>query len=331
MKISSTTLNKYSTFSLFLLFTAIAFLICIADRAPIHLDKEMAGLIFQKNFDNYLFGVVERNFPRPYVYRILVPFLVFGANKLLPFLTALTIDFIFKAFFLTCVQFSFFYYLKHFFSKIEAVAGVLFLDVLISYSLSSIQGPTLIETGDIFNLFIFIILFISLYRNNFPMLYLSLFVGTFNRETTWISLPFIFVYEGVNEKRWVRPLFAMASVAIPYFGLRLFYQAQSTQWFSLHYLGHNIPFISSEHTINAIVANIHVLFLLGPLIALSMYKFREHPLFLRIVSCIVPLFIVIHYVVGAVIESRIWIPLFPILIPMVINNLRKIFGNELPS
>jgi hypothetical protein len=164
----------------------------------------------------------------------------------------------------------------------------------------------------------------AIYRDRFILLCAVLFLGTFNRETTWILLPILFLREWFGPRAWRRLVVAIVAVALPYFGLRWLIASPAPIWFLTQDIRLNIPFISPQHTWGALVANLHLLFLLGPLIVLGIYRFREHPVFLQIAASIAPLFIIIHYVVGSIRETRLWMPLYLVLIPLALDNLIKL-------
>lgn len=309
-------------------FLGAAAMIGIIDRAPLHLQSRFPETRFQEEFQEYLDGVVDRTLPGPYVYRVFVPYLLFILQKSIPFVHALMWDFGLKILILVSCQLVFFNYLRSFFSGMATLAGVLWFDILIAVSLFHIQGPSVIETADLMNVLIFSLALHAIYRGRFILLCLVLFVGTFNRETTWILLPILFLREWFNSRSWRRFLIVAAAVALPYFGLRWLIDSPSPIWFLTQDIQLNIPLVSLQHTWGALVANLHLIFLLGPLLMLGAYRFREHPVFLQIASAIAPVFIIIHYVVGSIRETRLWMPLYLLLIPLALANLIKLLQDE---
>ncbi len=303
-------------------------MISIIDRAPMHLQSRFPQVQIQREFQEYLDGVVKQTLPGPYVYRIFVPYLIFILHKSLPLINMLTWDFGLKILILTFCQLAFFNYLRSFFSGMAALAGVLWFDILVGVSLFHIQGPSAIETADLMNVLIFSLALQTIYRDHFISLCVVLFCGTLNRETTWILLPIIFLHDWFGPRSWRRLPVAIAAVALPYFGLRWLIDFPTPIWFLTQDIRHNIPFLSPPHTWGALVANLHLIFLLGPLIVLGAYRFREHPVFLQIASSIAPLFIIIHYIVGSIRETRLWMPLYLLLIPLVLANLIKLLQDE---
>ncbi len=303
-------------------------MLSIIDRAPMHLQSRFPEVQIQKEFHEYLGGVVDRTLPGPYVYRIFVPYLIFILHKGLPLINTLMWDLGLKILILTFCQLVFFNYLRSFFSGMVALAGVLWFDILIGVSLFHIQGPSVIETADLLNALVFGLALQAIYRNRFILLCVVLFCGTFNRETTWILLPILFLQEWFGGRSWRRFLIAVAAVALPYFGLHWLIASSTPIWFLTQDIRLNVPFLAPQHTWGALVANLHLFFLLGPLIVLGVYRFREHPVFLQIACSIVPLFIIIHYIVGSIRETRLWMPLYLLLIPVAIDNLIKLLLDD---
>jgi len=312
-----------------MLFFSIAVLLAVADRAPLHLEKQCSCVHFTTDVSDFIYGVTQSTAFGPYVYRVFIPYLASGLHYLMPFLTFIDIDFLLKIFFLIICQLIFYYYLQIFYSSFVSIVGVFILDILLGFTFSSILGPSIGENADLLNIVVYLISLIALYKNSFGYLLLILFIGTFNRETTWLLIPIIFLYDYFSKRSLYRTLLAGLAVAIPYFGLRLIIQTDSPVWFTFDGIIRNIPFLSFETTGKALVANAHTVFLLGPLIILSILNFNKHPEFLRLISYITPVFIVLHYLFGSIIEARLWIPLFIILIPLSLNTLSLIFDAQL--
>jgi hypothetical protein len=283
------------------------------------------------DFQEYMDGVIHGEYPGPVVYRVLAPYLVFWLHQGMPSMSPVTFDFLVKIFVLIAIQLSFFKYLRFFHDSFQALAGVFLFDALIGLTLSYHHGPSLPETGDLINVLVFILALTTLYLDRFALLCLILFLGTFNRETTWVLLPVLFLHDLLEGRpRW-RILAALVSVAVPYFALRGLIDTPAPIWFRTDAIQDNLPFLSEESTHFALVSNVYFFVLLGPLVVTSLYQFKAHPRFLRIVGSMVPLFIVIHYAVGRIIETRIWMPLFIVLIPLVLHNLVKVLQPETSS
>ena len=311
-----------------MLFCSIAVLLALTDRAPMHLEKRFPCVHLSADIPDFINGVMQSTSSGPYVYRIFIPYLVTGLHSVVPFWSLVDIDLFLKIFFLIICQVTFYYYLCNFFSSFVSLTGVLILDILLSFTFSSIVGPSIGENADLLNMAIFIMALNALFKNSFGYLLALLFIGTFNRETIWFLIPIIFLNDFFSKKSIYRSLLACLTVAIPYFGLRTIIRPSVPDWFTFEGVIRNIPFLSPETTATALIANAHVAFLLGPLIILSLLHFNKHPQFLRIASYITPLFILLHYILGTIIETRLWLPLFIILIPLSLNTLTLILNNQ---
>ncbi len=321
--------EKQSLLLILLFFCSFAILLALADRAPVHLEKRFPCI--QLSYDNvqYIDGILQSSSPGPYVYRIFIPYLVTVIQLIIPSFSILDIDLLLKILFLILCQLSFYFYLRNFYSSIVSLTGVFILDILLSFTFSSIIGPAIGENADLFNMAIFCLALNALYKNSLGLFLAYLFIGTFNRETTWMLIPVLFICDYVSKRNVFRTVLAVIAVAFPYFGLRLLIHSPSPDWFNFNEITRNIPFLSVKNTYAALIANIHVFFLLGPLILLSLLNFKNHPQFLKLVSYVTPLFIIVHYLIGNIIETRLLLPLFIILIPLTLNSIMQIFINDL--
>lgn len=310
-----------------MLFSSFAVLLALADRAPMHLESRFTCVDLRTDVYTYVNGVTEATSAGPYVYRVFIPYLAYGINSILPFISLVNLDLLLKIFFLIVCQLTFYYYLRNFFPDMLSLMGVFLMDILLGFTFSSIIGPSIGENADLLNLAVFILVLNALYKNKFLIVVVFLFIGTFNRETTLFLIPIIFMHDLILEKGLLRTVAALFAVAVPYIGLRLLINPPVADWFTFEALIKNIPFLSAEMTSSALIANFHVVFLLIPLIVLSLFNFKQHPQFLRIAAYITPLFILVHYLIGNIIETRLWIPLFMILIPLSVNSLSLILNN----
>lgn len=310
--------------ALLVLFSGTAGVLCIADRTPVHLGSRFPGVRMQDEFMLYQNGVIQKTLPGPYVYRVLVPYTVNVVQSAIPGMSAMTIDLILKFSVLLLCQFVFYKFLSLFFGGKESVAGVLWWDLLVGYSLAYVQGPSVLESIDLVNALVFMLACLAIYHNQILSLTLLLAVGTLNRESTLLLLSPILIDDFRRRRSLVRTLVSASAVAIPYLGIRL--PAGSFQdWWTWEEIPRNIPFLSAELTGKALVATVHVLLLIGPLLFLALHRFREQPTFLKIVASSAPLIIMTNYLFGAVIESRVWLPLYVVLIPLALGTLARIF------
>lgn len=314
---------------LFLLFAGIAILVSLADRAPMDLESVFPDLNISQKFVYYWQGVIYRFFPGPYLYRILIPYSYWGINQI-THLNLITIDLFPKVILLIACQYSLLRYLGNFFEKTAALLGVFLFDSLLGYFLSFIKGPSIIETIDILNFLIVTLGLIALYRNNYLYLSALLFIGLLNRETPLILLPIAFIHERIQYKKFHSSSRVLLISLIAFLSPRIFLTSWAdATWFNTGELHANLSFLFGEYSREAVMGNIRLAVLLGPFLLLGLYKFSEQPRFLRVASIAIPLLIVVHYFTGRIVETRLWIPLFPLLMPLTVNNLLKMSGRSI--
>jgi len=310
----------------FILAAGIAVLLSLSDRDPIHHKESQERL--EHNFYEYLDGVTNHTYPGPYVYRTLIPTSISFIHHVVPSVNAISVDFVFKIVLLFLCQIAFFSYQRLFFKSTESFFGVAILDVLLGFSLVQTEGPTLIETADILNLLVFLLAFIFIYHGYFKSFCVILILGTLNRETTFL-LPLVFLAANrLTRKSLFLTLIAFLAVAIPYCALHLFIHPPISAWMTFDAISHNLPLFGKSEIAQIVAANVHLIILLGPLSLIAIYKFSSHPVFLKSVSLIAPFFILLHYIVGIIMEARLWMPMYVILIPLAIDTLVKLFQEE---
>ena len=310
---------------LIFIFFSVAGLLAIADRAPYHLEKRFPESKISDDFTFYLDGVLNKTLPGPYIYRILIPYSVDFINKIIPAVSPVTIDLILKFMILFLCQLSFFFLMYMFFSAFKALSGVFLLDVLTGFSLSYFQGPSIPETADLLNMAIFSLVITALYKNSFTTVCVLLFIGMLNRETPILLLPVIFLYDYINKKGFLRSIISAACILVPYLILHLLIREPDPRWVTMEGITRNIPFVNDSYTSTAILSVIRLFLLIGPLLFLSIYRFKNQLQFFKITTSVIPLFIVIHFIFGTIIEARLWMPVFVLLIPPAINTLSNIY------
>ncbi len=313
---------------LFLLFGSLACITVLGDRLPLHIDKRLDSPLVERDFYAYYSGMIHFSFAAPYGSRILVPFLVASLQRIVP-ASALTIDLIVKFALLIAVEYLFFRYLRFFFDGVAALAGVFLLIALTGFCLSFVLGPSVGETASLFDMLVFIMFLIAAYQGRFGAAFLILFIGMFNRETPLILLPMIFLRELRGERQWSRVILSMMALVIPYAALHLFLPLPAGGgWFLFDNVGQNLPFVEPSQNVRAVISNIHFLALVGPLVVLSGYRFSQQPSFLKTTAITIPFYVVAIYIVGAIIEGRLWLPLLIIVIPLSLHTLVSLFGGH---
>ena len=315
--------------ALFFLILGCAAWIVLGDRQIKNMPHQYD--YFQNAFYNYQNGVVDGSIGSPYAYRVLIPFSLQWSSRLLPFLELMNLDLLLKCVLLIVLQYSFWFYLREFMAPWPALAGVLVMNLMVGYALTFVQGPSVLESTDLFNLLVTVLALWGIYRRKWSLLVPLLFVAVFNRETPLLLWPIILCWQGWGRRGWLWPCCTALAVMIPYLGLRLFLEVDAVDWVLLDAAKHNIPFLAPDSLGHVMGANLKLLILLGPLGVIGFARFREQPKFLRAATTIILPFFAVHYLVGSVMETRLWMPLFPVLIPLALVNLDRFLGADTPN
>lgn len=306
------------------LFGCLAGLLAIADRAPLHSDKRHPDVTIESDFYRYYNGVVERTLPGPYPYRVLVPGVIWILHGAAPFVSELTIDALFKVVLLWTIQIVFFQYVKRFLDPLPALAGVLWLDVLIGFSLAYVQGPSTSETMDLLNLLVCLLFLFWLEEQNWLKLVLLMAAGMVNRETPLLLVPLVLIYDTWSKRGFKRTIVLGSTGSVVYLVIRVLIQPAGGEWVTTVGVPYNLPGIDPGTSERALVGLVHILLLLGPLLVFAFMWFKEKPLPLRAAISTAPLLILVHYIFGTAIESRLWFPLYVFLIPPALLTLRTL-------
>lgn len=309
-----------------MIFLPLAFWICVVDWAPLELQLRYSQLHLDQEFLDYLNGVVQGTLPAPYIYRLMAPFTVHYLHQILPFVEPLWIDITLKFLLLLAIQKLAFEYFQIFVGRNYAFGGVIWLNLLLVFSLNHVIGVSLIETMDLFNLLFILIGLTLLFRQRYVVLLLLLPLTMLNRETPWILLPLMVLVDWHQARvirwRWVATLITLA---VPYLALRMLLPAAGGAWMTFKVIPFNIPFLYLQHTPEALLSNLKLLLLVGPLGFLAWCDKNNHPPFLKAAGWVGILFIVVHYGVGIIREWRLWMPLFVLWLPLALRSLEARF------
>jgi hypothetical protein len=314
-----------------LLFGSLAGLLAIADRAPLHLDKRHPEVHVESDFYRYYNGVVDGSLPGPYAYRFLVPRIIWVLHIAVPSASELTIDFVSKLLILWAIQILFFHYAGRYLDFPGALGAVLWLDVLTGFSLAYVQGPSTAETMDLFNLLVCLLFLLWVEKGTLLKLGVLVGLGILNRETPLLLLPLILILDVWNKRGLTRTTVLGIIGVTTYMVVRMLITPAAGGWVTTEGLPYNLPGADSATTERALVGFIHVVILIGPLLGLASMRFKEKPILLRSAILVAPIFILVHYVVGTAIESRLWFPLYIFLIPPALLTLRALTEPHTPA
>jgi hypothetical protein len=167
--------------------------------------------------------------------------------------------------------------------------------------------------------------YILLKENKFWGLLLVIFIASFNRETPIFLALFYFVYSfrtGIFNKTKKLIKFILKngllvlSWAIPYISLRIYFGIRNEA--NLEIAG-----IYSQLPHNLAPLNLTLLFVfLGIIWILAYINIKDNDLFTKRIMYIIPLFILVHFIMGHINETRLFLPITP---PLLISGFKYLF------
>ncbi|MFH1379283.1 MAG: hypothetical protein ABII23_03280 [bacterium] len=164
------------------------------------------------------------------------------------------------------------------------------------------------QETDALNLFFYIWAFLMIRSRKDAYLFPILFISVFNRETT-VLIPLLWLFYRWDELpilQLVSRFFGfLAAIFIPYVGLRLMFNSNEATGESFQLM----------FNLNQINSYLYFMLLFGPFLILSVKGWSDKPKFIRRSMLFAPFFILFHFCLTIFQESRLVLPLFPILIP----------------
>jgi hypothetical protein len=260
--------------------------------------------------------IISGTAPSPYRYRILVPFVaefiihvlsVVFPNKV-SFLLVYTMYDLLSISFLLLVLF---FWLRTWFTKDQALIGVLFIAGTIPIALQDhyFQPWSLLEAG------FFSAALVAIHRQHYLLLVSLTVLASLNRETAlFIPLAFLLSIErrSINKNKW-KPIILFIGLlliwATTFLGLRYFLGSASHVATIQELLAQNVTKGNLLRTLG------NVSLFLGGFWIFAIFGFRDAPIFIQRLSLIVPLYLITVAIWGVWYEVRLLMPLYPILLP----------------
>lgn len=212
-------------------------------------------------------------------------------------------------------------YLKKWFDTPKTIIGTLYL--VASLPLSYMYWP---YPSDMFNLTIFILGFISIRDNKDNWLYPLLILGTLDRETViFLILVYFFYHIGQMDVRKLilRIVSYLVIFSIVVFGLHLKYGClPSFMDNKVHLIAYPMYEFNLKMYLNLYKSfsltnpAIFIFLIFGFFWILSFLNINKKPKFLVRNVWIIPIYLIIHFCVGNFGETRLFLPLFLLLIPL---------------
>ncbi|WP_459210777.1 hypothetical protein [Aquimarina rhabdastrellae] len=309
-----------------LTFVCLAILIALIDRNPLSLDQRIGTNYIENGFYLMYDGILNQSIGEPYSYRILTPYLI----KILSSYTNISpinIAFLLNIIFLYFVLFLFTKYSKQYLSPFLSFLTSIILSFYITIIQSQVLGIIIIETQDILNALFIIILLILAKKEKWFLFGSILSLSIVNREVPIILiLPYSYIL--IKDKKYIPFLFINISSFLVYFSIRFLINIEQNNYPDFHNLKTNFPGLNLKYFTTALKFNLHLLVLLFPILYLSFKNLKSKISQVKVLILTSIPFMIIHYVMGSIIELRLFLPLIIILLPIAIFNLKQNFEVE---
>ncbi|RJO66556.1 MAG: hypothetical protein C4523_12015 [Myxococcales bacterium] len=226
-------------------------------------------------------------------------------------------------------------YLGRWFDEGLAMAGTLYFAAILP-----ITSMDMIQPSEPLNVLVFLLGFWAIREGRVAALAAFVVLGALNKDTTAFLVPcYLLVHWG--SRPWRKLLAETGLLAALFFAVysavRLYYHAVFKTPPGLYefQIDYNLQAILLP-AFTDLVTHLRqgAFFVARPYLSLLLYgamwilpflRFREKPAFFRRLALITPLFLLGHFFVGRLDESRLFLPLFPLLVPM---GLMTLFGTD---
>jgi hypothetical protein len=274
-------------------------------------------VVNMESMDNYLIEfhhkLINGTFLTPIQYRLISYYLPELIHKV--FHISLKLSYIILRYIWVSLSLIIFHkYLKKWFNERIAHFGTLYFGIMFFWTIRK----NIENQSEPLNILLFVISLILIIDEKYYLLLITIIIGSFNKLTI-IFIPAIYFLYNYKRLNFWQLVFRTFLLFLPVFiicgGLRYYFRKNPYQC-DLIQLSYNLSSIYN-------IAKPIILFNLFWI--LPFIKFRSKPIFFKRVFLIVPLFVLLHFLIGIVYETRLFLPLAPILIPM---GLLTIFGNK---
>lgn len=271
--------------------------------------------------------IIRGTAPSPYRYRVLVPFMMealttalshFISKKAGFFLSYAIYDLL-AVFFLLGLLFV---WLKNWFSKEHALIGVLFVAGTMPIALQDhfFQPWSLLEAG------LFSAALLAIYQKRYFLLVFLVVLASLNRETG-ILIPLVFLLTSLDGKSYMKerrniewkPIVVFCIIftiwAVIFLGLR-YHRGYAPGAGTLMEL-----FIRNTSGGNLLFVILNVSLFLGGFWLFTFLGYKYAPGFIQRTALIVPFYLLLVIIWGAWREVRLFMPLYPVLVPLGLSFL----------
>ncbi|WP_339833381.1 hypothetical protein [uncultured Flavobacterium sp.] len=304
-----------------LFYSCIATLIALIDKAPLQLDERIGTTYIENGFYITYNGILNNTMEAPYTYRFIVPKIIHFLSEILN-CSPINVAFILNIVCIFCVLSLFNKFAKTYLNSFESLLTTLVLSFFIAIIQCQIMGIIIIESQDIVNALFFIVLLLLAQKEKWLLFGLLLGFSITNRETTLILLlPFSSI---LYKQQKIKQLLWINFIGIgTYIIIRVLIKVKPSDYPNFANLKTNFPFLDISFLCKSLENNLHLFSLLLPIIILAFLNLKRQNYYTKsLILTIIP-FIFIHYIMGTIIELRLFLPLIILILPIAIKNLKN--------
>ncbi len=256
---------------------------------------------------------------RPFIYRILIPFLVKVATRILPlsptFYASLLIYFSFFGFVFTLRSFTALYW-----ESLTVVDSISLLSLIMLFPFTLTNR----HVYDISTLFLFTLGLKLMAQAKWKSFFLVFMVSCLNKETTiFLTLAFFVCYWHRSRDKFFWELLILQTMI--YIALRF-----ATMWAYRNNPGGIVENRLAEHMIVFQTRPLLALIFVGfgiITILLALWDWKKKPFFLRRAALgMAPIFLVLYFLWGGPLEIRVFYEIYPIILLLVLPSIGQLLG-----
>ena len=262
----------------------------------------------------------------PYPYRFLIPNLIRFISKCCN-CSPINVAFGLNIIYLFFVFILFIKYAKFYLSPFHSFITTLILAFFITIIQTQIMGIIIIESQDIVNALFFIVLLLLAKKENWLLFGFILALSITNRETPLILL-FPFSYILFKENKIKQLLWINFCGITSYILIRVFIKVKPSDYPNFRSLKTNFPGLDIHYIGKALEYNLYLFCLLLPIVFFAFKNFKQQHYYTKLLIFTTIPFLLIHYIMGTIIELRLFLPLIIVLLPIAIKNLEIAFENK---
>lgn len=307
-------------------FLSYSIIIALIDKAPLQLDQRIGTHYITDGFYLMYNGILNGTMEAPYPYRFLMPRIVEIMSSMLDY-SPISICILINIFTIFLVFHLFSIYTRNFLSEFEGFLTTIILGFFITIIQTQLMGVLIVETQDIVNAFFFVLLLILGQKKRWIIFGIIIALSITNRETNLILLlPFSVLL--FREKNYLPLLYINSMGWVTAILIRFLINVNESDYPNFSNLKTNFPGLNVDYINKALEFNLHLFSFIFLIVIFSFFNYKKQNFYIKtlIITCLI--FIAIHYIMGSIIELRLFLPLVILILPIAVKNIKAIFENE---